>query len=358
MRIGIIGDGLTSLTLAKALVNQDIYVDILTDKKKQIIDKSRTIGITKSNVEYFNKSIINIDKIIWKLNKIEIFSEKSNQEKLLEFQNNNQELFSMVRSFDLYNILEKNLKKNKFFKKYNEKNIINIQNKYNILINLNFSNLTTKKFFNKKIIKKYKSFAYTLILKHEKIDNMVARQIFTKIGPLAFLPISNKETSIVYSINNNSNIKKENLIELIKLYNPKYKIKEVKKISSFELLSVNLRNYYHKNILAFGELIHKIHPLAGQGFNMTVRDIRILLEIIQNRLDLGLPINSSVNQEFQRNTKHKNFIFSSGIDIIYEFFSYEGKIKNNLLINTLKYFGNKNVINNMLKKIADNGLNY
>ena len=92
-------------------------------------------------------------------------------------------------------------------------------------------------------------------------------------------------------------------------------------------MSANLRNYYHKNILAFGELTHKIHPLAGQGFNMTIRDIKILLEIIQNKIDLGLPINSSVNQEFQKNTKHRNFIFSNGIDFIYEFFNYESKIK-------------------------------
>ena len=124
------------------------------------------------------------------------------------------------------------------------------------------------------------------------------------------------------------------------------------------MLSVNLRSYYHKNILAFGELIHKIHPLAGQGFNMTIRDIKILLEIIQNKIDLGLPINSSVNQEFQNKTKHTNFIFSNGIDFIHEFFNFEGKIKNNFLINSLKYIGSKNSINNMLKKIADNGLNY
>ena len=358
MKICIIGSGLTSLALAKALVNQNIHVDILKDKKKQSFDQSRTIGITKSNVEYFNNNIVNIDKIIWKLNKIEILSHKLDQEKLLEFQNKNKELFSMVRSFDFYNILEKNLKGNKFFKIQNRKNLANIQSKYDLLINLNFSNLITKKFFSKKIIKKYKSLAYTLILEHEKIDNKIARQIFTKIGPLAFLPISSVETSVVYSIRNNANIKKEDLIELIKLHNPKYKIKKIKKISSFELLSVNLRNYYHKNILAFGELIHKIHPLAGQGFNMTIRDIKILLEIIQNKISLGLPINSSVNQEFQKNTKHRNFIFSNGIDFIYEFFNYEGKIKNNFFINSLKYFGNKNSINNMLKKIADNGLNY
>ena len=358
MRIGIIGGGLTSLALAKALVNQNIYVDILTDKNKQKIDQSRTIGITKSNVEYFNKNIINVNKIIWKLNKIEIFSEKLSKEKLVEFQNNSQELFSMVRSLDLYNILEKNLRSSKFFKKKNEVNLVNIQNKYNLLINLNFSNLIAKKFFSKKITKKYKSSAYSVIISHEKTNNKTARQIFTKIGPLAFLPISNRETSIVYSIKNSAQIKKENLKELISLYNFNYKIKKFKKISSFELLSINLRSYYHKNILAFGELIHKIHPLAGQGFNMTVRDIKILLEIIQKRIDLGLPINSSVNEEFQKSTKHTNFIFSNGIDFIYEFFNHDGNLKSNFFINSIKYFGNKNSLNNTLKKLADTGLNY
>mgnify|MGYP007000122831 CR=1 len=45
---------------------------------------------------------------------------------------------------------------------------------------------------------------------------------FTKRGPLAFLPISNKETSIVYSVHNS--VKKVNDInELIKQYNLKYK---------------------------------------------------------------------------------------------------------------------------------------
>ena len=175
---------------------------------------------------------------------------------------------------------------------------------------------------------------------------------------MAFLPISDKETSVVYSIKNTAKIKKENLIELLNLHNPKYKIKKIKKISSSELFSASLRNYYHKNILAFGELTHKIHPLAGQGFNMTIRDIKILLEIIQNKIDLGLQLNSSVNQEFQNNIKHRNFIFSNGIDFIYEFFNYESKVKNNFLLNSLKYIGSKNSINNMLKKIADTGLNY
>ena len=70
MRLCILGAGLTSLTLAKALVNQNIYVDIIQQNKTNLYDQSRTIGISKSNIEFFNNSIIDIDKIAWKLKKI------------------------------------------------------------------------------------------------------------------------------------------------------------------------------------------------------------------------------------------------------------------------------------------------
>ena len=63
--------------------------NLLGDKKKQIIDQSRTIGITKSNIEYFNNNIVGIDKIIWKLNKIEILENKTETANKEIEQNNN-----------------------------------------------------------------------------------------------------------------------------------------------------------------------------------------------------------------------------------------------------------------------------
>ena len=60
MRVCIIGAGLTSLTLAKALVNQKIYVDIHIEKKEPNLSKTRTLGISKSNIEFFSKNIIDI----------------------------------------------------------------------------------------------------------------------------------------------------------------------------------------------------------------------------------------------------------------------------------------------------------
>ena len=59
--------------------------------------------------------------------------------------------------------------------------------------------------------------------------------------------------------------------------------------------------------MAFGDILHKLHPLAGQGFNMSIRDIRKLLELIENRINLGLDLDKSICIEFQKEVKlYKN----------------------------------------------------
>ena len=70
-----------------------------------------------------------------------------------------------------------------------------------------------------------------------------------------------------------------------------------------------MRCYFYKNVLAFGDVLHRIHPLAGQGFNMTIRDIKALMEIIKFKIDHGLELDNSVCLEFQ-NKINKNYIFS------------------------------------------------
>ena len=105
MRVCILGTSLSSLTLAKSLVNQKIYVDVLYFKNSYLVNKTRTIGISKSNVEFFNEKIINIEKIIYKLNKIEIYSDNLEKQKLINFGNSNDYLFSIVKNYNLQEIL-------------------------------------------------------------------------------------------------------------------------------------------------------------------------------------------------------------------------------------------------------------
>jgi len=355
MRVCILGSGLSALTLAKALVDQNIFVDIFTSKKKPVLNFSRTIGISKSNFDYFNDNIVNIEKICWKINKIEILTENFNKEKVLNFENNKNQLFSVVKNFKIHEAVEKNLFKNKYFKKIYKNDHLNLSKKYDLVVNTDYFSSITKKYFNKKIIKDYHSYAYISEFTHKKIINHTATQIFTKYGPLAFLPISNTKTSLVFSVKKNKIISSQDFIKLVNQHNFNYEIKKIKKFDFFKLESHNLRNYYQGNILAFGELLHKIHPLAGQGFNMTLRDIKILLDIIKSKINLGLPIDISVNKEFEKKSKSKNIIFSNGIDFLHEFFNLESKMNSNLLSKSVKFLGKNPSINKMFTKIADQG---
>jgi 2-octaprenyl-6-methoxyphenol hydroxylase len=244
MNVCIIGDGLTSLSLAKNLINKKINVHIYQKKTINNWSRSRTIGISKNNLEFFKKEIHEIPiKIIWKIKKIEIYSEKLAKKKLLNFENNEKNLFYMVKNFELYNSLNNKLLKNKLFKKKiikqdNFYDKLLKRNNYDLIINCDPNNFISKKYFNKKIDKDYNNLAYTTILEHKKLENNSAIQIFTDLGPIAFLPISNTKTSVVCSIDiRHKNYNDSEIFDLIKKHNPKFKIKNILKLSSFKLKS-------------------------------------------------------------------------------------------------------------------------
>ena len=363
MNICIIGDGLTSLSLAKNLINKKINVHLYHKNKIENLSSSRTIGISKNNLEFFKKEILNISRrFFWEIKKIEIFSEKLEKENLLKFEDDQNELFYMVRNDNLYKSLIIKINRNKFFKKSLIKKdsfYIDLlkKNKFDLIINCDSNNFLSKKFFAKKIEKNYDNLAYTTILKHKKIENNIATQIFTKNGPIAFLPISKSETSIVCSLDTkNRKYNDSEVLDLINKNNPKYQIKGILKLSSFKLSSSNLRNYQHENILAFGDLLHRIHPLAGQGFNMTIRDIKVLSEIIQNKIDLGMQLDSSVLNQFEQETKNKNFLFSNSVDFIYEAFNFDKEIKSKSFNKILRIIGKNKKLSKHFIKLADRGL--
>ena len=364
MNACIIGDGLTSLALAKTLINKKINVHIYHEKIIEKLASNRTIGIASKNLEFFEKEIFKFKKKdIWPIRKIEIYTEKIKDDKILTFEKNNKNLFYMIRNNQLYKSLNKELLKSKFFKKLVMKKNNSYEkflkkNKYDIIINCDPNNFISKKYFSKKIEKDYQNIAYASILEHEKIKNKTAIQIFTKFGPIAFLPISNTETSIVCSLEvKEKQYNDKEVLNLINEKNPKFKIKKILKLQNFKLKSSHLRNYYFQNILAFGDTLHKIHPLAGQGFNMTIRDIKVLSKIIQNKIDFGIQLDSSIFKEFEQKTKHINFIFSNGVDFIYEFFNFDKRIKNKNLNKILRLLGKNKDITKTFIRFADDGFN-
>ena len=362
MKISIIGNNLTGLILAKALSNKNINVEIFYGSKSKKYKSNRTIAITNKNMNFVEKNLFHISKkFINPINEIGIATENSNNKEIFNFKNK-KNLFYLIRNDDLIKILKKNLKGVKLNKIKNQnfyKSLLN-KNKKDLIINCEKNNIYNKKFFHKKLNKNYNSIAFTFIINHDPINNNKALQIFTKHGPLAFLPLSKFQTSIVFSINKKSFIRSDSEVyDLFKKYNKIYKKIKFSKIEKVELKFEVARHYYHDEILLFGDSLHQIHPLAGQGFNMTIRDLKSLDKILKEKINLGIDIGSyDILSEYSKEIKSRNFAFSLGLDFLKTSFSIKNQYFKNIRNNTIKKINSSSFIKNIFFNIANKGFKF
>ena len=142
-----------------------------------------------------------------------------------------------------------------------------------------------------------------------------------------------------------------------KILQSKLKIISFSNINQFELNFIITRELNYKNILNFGEGLHKIHPLAGQGLNMVIRDIKVLGNLIKNTTDLGLDLDSSTLVKFKEIIQPYNFLFATSVDLTEKYFSINNTILNKLSDEFLIITNKNYFIKNVLKKIADRGIN-
>ena len=359
MKICLIGQNLTNLILTNVFTENNLSVDIYLNKKTKKIKTNRTIAISSGNFDYL-ESLANSRIDSWKTKEIKIFTEDSVSKEIINFDKTNREVFNLTYYSKLYELFLKKIIKSKHVKLIHsdtsKPSIIKKVKNYDLVFNTENKNFISNKFFTNKIKKDYKGQAYTFLINHKKQNNNTAIQIFTKYGPLAFLPLSNKQTSIVFSCKGNK-MSDEKILHIFEKYNSFYSLTKKTEIEKISLGFEMLRNYTHNNILAFGDLIHRIHPLAGQGFNMTIRDIKIISKIVENKISLGLPIDISVGDDFQNSTKHLNYLYGKAIDGIYEFFKLDNKIKNSISKPVFRILNKKSVFKEYSNILSDKGLN-
>ena len=160
MNVCLIGDGLISLTLAKTLINKKFKVFMYYENNRKIPNDNRTIGISSNNLDFIQNKILKINKsLIWEINKIGIYNDQNVKEKILNFNQSNKRLFSIIKNNDLYKLLTNSLKKNNKFKKIKIKNksfyskILNDQ-KFDLIINCDGNNEISERYFFKKNYKR------------------------------------------------------------------------------------------------------------------------------------------------------------------------------------------------------------
>ena len=379
-KVCVIGEGITSLLVTQMLLQLDLKVDLISEsfyKKKN--QNGRALAISQSNMKYLDELgfFKNKKNYRWNINGINLFNSKKNKDarKIFDFNNKIKPLFIIINSYYLQLAITEKLKNKSSLKIYSGDRAKNIVKKivlekdehkitpYSLIFNCSNQNIINKKFFSNKIKKKYFTTAFTSTISHSFNDNNIASQFFMAQGPMAFLPLSNNKTSVVWSIYD------KYLFDSKKINNDFFK-NETKKIANHiygeinfsEINEYNLdflvsREYCHRNILNFGEGLHQIHPLVGQGFNMIVRDVKVLNEILKNNIDLGLELTPILLSKFSEITKSYNFLFANSVDIVEKYFSTNNELLLKLSDEIVKNLNKNSFVKNFLVSIADKGIN-
>ena len=91
---------------------------------------------------------------------------------------------------------------------------------------------------------------------------------------------------------------------------------------------------------------------------MTIRDIKIISKIIDDKISLGLPIDLSVAEDFQSSTRHKNYLYGKAIDGIYEFFKLDNTINNSFSKPVFKILNKNSFFKKYSNILSDKGLSF
>ena len=132
----------------------------------------------------------------------------------------------------------------------------------------------------------------------DQICHNVAFERFTTTGPIAFLPIGKQEYSLVWTetperIEQLLTLSSEELLgELQKAFGfAAGQIISMSKPEVYPLSLIKAQQLFVGRCVLIGNSAHTVHPIAGQGFNLGLRDIAVLVNEIQqarkSQTDIG-----------------------------------------------------------------------
>ncbi|MGY3454641.1 2-octaprenyl-6-methoxyphenol hydroxylase [Bradyrhizobium sp. LM3.4] len=166
---------------------------------------------------------------------------------------------------------------------------------------------------------------------HERDHEGRAEEHFLPAGPFAILPLSGKRSSLVWTERRSSEAAR-----IIALSDEEFhgelerrfglqlgEVKALDKPRAFPLSYFVARSFIAQRLALVGDSAHVIHPIAGQGLNMGLKDVAALAEVVVDAARLGMDIGGAdVLERYQRwrrfdtmamgvATNSLNFLFSN-----------------------------------------------
>ncbi|MGH6777162.1 MAG: ubiquinone biosynthesis hydroxylase [Bradyrhizobium sp.] len=165
---------------------------------------------------------------------------------------------------------------------------------------------------------------------HERDHGGRAEEHFLPAGPFAILPLTGKRSSLVWTE------KRDEAARIVALSDDEFhaelerrfglhlgELKALDKPRAFPLSYFVARAFIAERMALVGDAAHVIHPIAGQGLNMGLKDVAALAEVVVDAARLGMDIGEAgVLERYQRwrrfdtmamglATNSLNFLFSN-----------------------------------------------
>ncbi|MEZ5972387.1 MAG: UbiH/UbiF/VisC/COQ6 family ubiquinone biosynthesis hydroxylase [Hyphomonadaceae bacterium] len=171
--------------------------------------------------------------------------------------------------------------------------------------------------------------AIVATIQHERAHDAVAHEFFLPNGPFAILPLKGNRSNIVWAE------PRAAAEALLKMDEQDFLAELTKRFGTFlgELALEGPRFGYplslqmaermiDQRVCLAGDSAHGIHPLAGQGLNLGLKDCAALAECIADGVALGLdPGDVSILERYQRWRRFDNVTMALGMEFFDKLFS-------------------------------------
>ena len=102
-----------------------------------------------------------------------------------------------------------------------------------------------------------------------------------------------------------------------------------------------------------GESVHTVHPIAGQGFNLTLKDIKTLYSVLDKYLSLGYELNHKyILNDFCNQRIPDNTLFSFSTKFMNDAFISKNNFINKSIESSFKILNRVPLIKKKIMKIA------
>ena len=176
---------------------------------------------------------------------------------------------------------------------------------------------------------RYRQIGIVTTVAHARPHGGIAVEHFLPAGPFAILPMTGNRSSIVWT--EDADLAPRILALPEAEFAAELRARfggflgEVEPVGprwAYPLALLQAERYVARRLALVGDAAHVIHPIAGQGLNIAIRDVAALAELIVDQRRLGLDIGDpSVLEEYERRRRLDAILLAAVTDGLNRLFS-------------------------------------